>query len=53
MKMSYSTVVVLRFKPLIKMREQNLSHNSIRPFVRSESSYLKLGVTLPLLKNKK
>ena len=53
MKTSYKPVVVFRLKPLIEMWRQNLSHNSIRPFIRSESSYLKRGVTLPFLKNKK
>ena len=53
MKTSYKPVVVSRLKPLIEMWRQNLSHNSIRPFIRSESSYLKRGVTLPFLKNKK
>ena len=53
MKTSYKPVVVSRLKPLIEMWRQNLSHNSIRPFIRSEISYLKRGVTLPLLKNKK
>ena len=54
MKTSYKPVVVSRLKPRYsEMWRQNLSHNSIRPFIRSESSYLKRGVTLPLLKNKK
>ena len=53
MKTSYKPIVVSRLKRLIEMWRQNLSDNSIRPFIRSESSYLKRGITLPLLRNKK
>ena len=53
MKTSYKPMVVSRLKRLIEMWRQNLSDNSIRPFIRSESSYLKRGITLPLLRNKK
>ena len=53
MKTSYKPIVVSRLKRLIEMWRQNLSDNSIRPFIRGESSYLKRGITLPLLRSKK